>query len=158
MKDGLIKERKVRGLLNLGMAVIEISKIIGLPINDVLRIGNIPSFPRITPIELKELPKDEPEICPTCNGKVIFWPCLACNPEAGRGSSKPVLEPQQPSEIPRAESLELLHIAEDLCEIQKHGLVTHPLFISLAVRAGNVLTRITGPRQASQGNNNHAPL
>ena len=144
MKNNVVVERRVRSLLHLGRSVSEVAEIMSLPESIVLELSDTSNLPqaKIMPAELERLPENDPVRCPICKGRVTSWPCLICNPEAGRGSSRPVLEPQAIGEVTRIESLALLHIVEDIREINRRELIRHPLFISLAKRAENVLARI----------------
>jgi predicted DNA-binding protein (UPF0251 family) len=82
----------------------------------------------------------EPRLCPQCRALVVQWPCPTCFPSVDTddiGNEVVVDEDTLVEEAP-----ELLKIVTDLHELHALRLIPHLLFVDLARRARECLSRI----------------
>ena len=82
----------------------------------------------------------EPKMCPRCRAMVVQWPCPLCHPpdDALQNESDNEINGNRLAE----EVPELLRIVTDLHDLHALQLIPHLLFIELARRAHECLSRI----------------
>ncbi len=84
-----------------------------------------------------------PMRCPTCREMVTTWPCTACNPEPSIRSSAFLPEEISGPALHR-EAPALCGVVSDVVSLYGLRLIQHPLFVHLAMRACNVMSRLHG--------------
>ena len=82
----LEKEMWIRSLLSLGMSGRKIAIRVKVARQTVKSIKDSPGLRPRKKLKKKQQFKKLKILrkCPKCGGKVTFWPCLLCHPEAGK--------------------------------------------------------------------------
>ena len=79
------KEIRIRFLLKEGVSERRIAREVKVARQTVKLIRESPG---LRPRKIRKIKQPferlrTPHRCPDCGGRVIFWPCLLCNPEIG---------------------------------------------------------------------------
>ena len=142
------REKEVRAMLQGGSSNRQISLRTGVSRATIAAIKKTPklrkrAYKKVHNQESKRI--ESAKRCLICGAKVRVWPCLFCHPRRG-GELASVTNTERKRLakvfVCSAEIPELFRITYDLLELYKLGLINHPLFKSLAMRANSCFRRI----------------